>query len=182
MSELNPAPAPDADRNVDQIRDILFGGQMRDYERRFGELAQRLEQESARLREDLDRRLGALDSRLDEQVERLARQLKQENADRTRALDDLESRLLQAARTQRDEVQAALAQLGQDLSRNDERGRQALAALAATMDRAVTQADAALGAARQELRSEKVGREDLSAMLGELALRLKGEFDLPAGQ
>ena len=28
------------DRNVDQIRDILFGGQMRDYERRFIELAQ----------------------------------------------------------------------------------------------------------------------------------------------
>ena len=30
------------DRNVEQIRDILFGGQMRDYERRFLEITQRL--------------------------------------------------------------------------------------------------------------------------------------------
>ena len=30
------------DRNVDQIRDILFGGQMRDYERRFQDLAERV--------------------------------------------------------------------------------------------------------------------------------------------
>lgn len=38
MSEKKPMPELPADRNVDQIRDILFGGQMRDYERRFQEL------------------------------------------------------------------------------------------------------------------------------------------------
>ena len=31
----NPPADAAADRNVEQIRDILFGGQMRDYERRF---------------------------------------------------------------------------------------------------------------------------------------------------
>jgi hypothetical protein len=52
MSETKkPAGDADAERNVDQIRDILFGGQMRDYERRFQELGQRLEAEMARLRE-----------------------------------------------------------------------------------------------------------------------------------
>ena len=48
------------DRNVDQIRDILFGGQMRDYERRFQELSERLDAEAARLRQDLEKRLRQL--------------------------------------------------------------------------------------------------------------------------
>jgi len=30
-----------------------------------------------------------------------------------------------------------------------------------------------------ELRDEKVGREDLAALLAELALRLRGDFELP---
>ena len=36
--------------NVDKIRDILFGGQMRDYERRFQELEDRLLEEGAQNR------------------------------------------------------------------------------------------------------------------------------------
>lgn len=180
MSKQDEKAAVDADRNVDQIRDILFGGQMRDYERRFAELAQRLEQEAARMREDLDRRFAALDARLDEQIERLGRLVKQESADRARALDDLETRMQQAARSQRDELNAALAQLVHDLARNDERGRQALAALSAALDKGLIQADAALAATRGELHGDKVGREDLSSLFTELALRLKGEFELPA--
>lgn len=182
MTDPNPGQGPEGDRNVDQIRDILFGGQMRDYERRFAELAQRLDQESARLREDIERRFAALESRLDEQVDRLGRLLKQESEGRARALDDLESRTQQAARTQREELNTALAQLAEDLGRRDERARTALAALQAALDRSVAQADAALAATRNELRGDKVGREDLSALFTELALRLKGEFELPAGR
>jgi hypothetical protein len=180
MSDTQANAAPDGERNVDQIRDILFGGQMRDYERRFGELAQRLEQESTRLREEIDRRVAALEARLDEQVDRQGRALKQEGADRARAIDDLESRTQQAARTQREELNAALAQLADDLARHDERARAALAALSSALDKSAAQADAALAAARQELRGDKVGRTDLSALLTEVALRLKGEFELPA--
>ena len=36
-----------------------------------------------------------------------------------------------------------------------------------------------LVSARDELRGEKVGRENLAALLTELALRLKGDFELP---
>ena len=39
-------PAPDGDKheaaNVDKIRDIIFGSQMRDYEKRFSRLDERL--------------------------------------------------------------------------------------------------------------------------------------------
>ena len=83
MSEpKKPAVDADADRNVDQIRDILFGGQMRDYERRFQEFGQRLEAEMSRLRESQDKRLAQMDKRFDEQFEKLSRQLRQEVGDR----------------------------------------------------------------------------------------------------
>ncbi|MCE3002099.1 MAG: hypothetical protein LW860_05260 [Xanthomonadaceae bacterium] len=177
---LDKGAVAEGDRNVEQIRDILFGGHMRDYERRFGELGRRLELESERLREEVERRFAALDARLDDHVERLGRLLKQEAADRIRQLDDLESRTLSAARTQREEINAALSQLAEDLARRDERARASLASLSGSLDRAASQAEASLAAARTELRLEKVGREDLSALFTELALRLKGEFELPA--
>ena len=45
-----------ASGNLDKIRDILFGAQTRDYERKFAVLEERLVKESADLRNDLKRR------------------------------------------------------------------------------------------------------------------------------
>ena len=121
MSEpKKPAVDADADRNVDQIRDILFGGQMRDYERRFQEFGQRLEAEMSRLRESQDKRLAQMDKRFDEQFEKLSRQLRQEVGDRNQAVDDLETRVQQAARSARVEVNNALDGVGSELKAVDE--------------------------------------------------------------
>jgi hypothetical protein len=171
-----------ADRNVDQIRDILFGGQMRDYERRFQEMIQKLDLEAQRLRDDFERRSGAIEKRLDEQVDKLLKQLRQEVNDRGQALDDLESRVQQAARTARTEVNNTMASLQQDIGRGDERLRAATTELNAAIKQLSDAATGALTGARDELRAEKVSREDLAAMLTEVALRLKGHFDLPVSR
>jgi len=174
-----PAADASADRNVDQIRDILFGGQMRDYERRFDDLGQRLEAEMKRLREAQDKRMAQMERRLDEQFEKLGKQVRQEVSDRTQAVDDLETRVQQAARTARGEVNGAIGALEQELAATDERLRDAIAELSSALGARASEASAALARANAELRAEKVGREDLSSLLTELALRLKGEFDLP---
>ncbi|WP_313920038.1 hypothetical protein [Tahibacter sp.] len=176
------APASDpagADRNVDQIRDILFGGQMRDYERRFQELNQRIEADFEGLRQDQERRFAQLDKRLDEQVEKIGRALRQEVSDRAAATDDLETRLLQSARTQRSELTAAIDALNHELSSGEERLRAALAELDAALKEQAGRLTQSLTRSRDELRGEKVGRDDLAALLTEVALRLKGDFDLP---
>ena len=132
MSEpKKPAADADAERNVDQIRDILFGGQMRDYERRFQDMGQRLEAEMARLRDSQDKRLAQIDKRVDEQFDKLAKQLRQEISDRNQAVDDLESRVQQAARTARDprSTTRSMDSSG-ELGAVDERLRDALAELA----------------------------------------------------
>ena len=180
MSEpKKPAADGAADRNVDQIRDILFGGQMRDYERRFQELNQRLEADLARQRDMQDKRLAQIDRRVDDQLEKLGKLMRQEVQDRNGAVDDLESRLQQAARTWRAEINKAMEALTQELAATDERLRAALADLHGVASARVAEAESALSRASTELRAEKVGRDDLAALLTEFALRLKGDFDLP---
>ena len=169
----------DNENNVTQIRDILFGGQMRDYEKRFQELHQQLESELERLRQDADKRFAALDKRLADQLEKLTRQQRQEVSDRTGAIDSLESRLLEAARIQRSEINKAAETLGHDLETLSDRLHSTHAALETALTNQASQADAALNRAQRELRVEKVGREDLAALFTEFAMRLKGEFELP---
>ena len=72
--------------NVDKIRDILFGSQMRDYDRRFATTEERLQREAAALRDDLGRRLLATEQYLRGEVETLAGNLKTEEADRVHGL------------------------------------------------------------------------------------------------
>ncbi len=181
MADKNPKSNGSADNenNVTQIRDILFGGQMRDYEKRFQELHQQLESELERLRQDADKRFAALDKRLADQLEKLTRQQRQEVSDRTGAIDSLESRLLEAARTQRGEINKAAETLGHDLEALGDRLHSSHAELETALTNQASQADAALNRAQRELRAEKVGREDLAALFTEFAMRLKGEFELP---
>ena len=179
VAEKKPPAADAAERNVDQIRDILFGGQMRDYERRFQELAQKLEQEAGRLRSEMEKRVSALEKRLDDQVDKLAKAVRLEVGDRGKAVEELEARTLQAARSARAEINGAIDRLQHEQSASDERARKALAELAASLKSASASAESALVAARQELRGEKLSRGDFAALLTELALRIKGEFELP---
>ncbi|MBL8273503.1 MAG: hypothetical protein JNJ74_06815 [Xanthomonadales bacterium] len=179
MAEKKPPAADAAERNVDQIRDILFGGQMRDYERRFQELAQKLEQEAGRLRSEMEKRVSALEKRLDDQVDKLAKAVRLEVGDRGKAVEELEARTLQAARSARAEINGAIDRLQHEQSASDERARKALAELAVSLKAASAGAESALAAARQELRGEKLSRGDFAALLTELALRIKGEFELP---
>ncbi len=168
-----------AERNVDQIRDILFGGQMRDYERRFVEFDARLEAELARLRDAQEKRLAQIDKRIDESLDKLGKLLRQEIQDRNRSLDDLESRIQQAARTSRSEVATSLDAHAAELAATDERLRSALADVAKATYARAGETEGALARLAADLRDEKVGREDLAALLAELALRLRGDFDLP---
>jgi hypothetical protein len=179
MADPKKPAADGADRNVDQIRDILFGGQMRDYEHRFQALNKRFEAELVRLREAQDKRLAQIDKRVDDQFDKLNKLVRQEIEDRSSAVDDLESRLQQAARTSRGEINKALEAHARELAKSDERLRATIADLGTSFDARAGEAESALSRAGAELRADKVGREDLAALLAEFSLRLRGDFDLP---
>src|SRR5271169_1644678 len=75
--------------NVDKIRDILFGSNMREYEKRFARLEERLTKSSDALREDLKKRFDALESYVREEIESLGQRLKNEKAERIESLKEL---------------------------------------------------------------------------------------------
>src|SRR5262249_11464855 len=123
-----------------------------------------------------------IDKRIDDQLEKIGKLLRQEIQDRNRSIDDLESRLQQAARTARGEVAASLDAHTAELAATDERLRGAVADVQKAAHARAGEAEASMARLGNELRGEKVGREDLAALLTELALRLKGDFDLPSAK
>src|SRR5712692_10300209 len=89
--ELNSASNGDSGEvaNVDKIRDILFGSQMRDYEKRFARMEDRLAKDAAALREDLKKRFDALESFAKQEIESVGQRLKGEKSERLEALKEL---------------------------------------------------------------------------------------------
>src|SRR5208283_6132020 len=64
--------------NVDKIRDILFGSQMREYEKRFTRLEEQVAKSLDGIREDVKRRLDSLEAFTQQEVESLSQRLKNE--------------------------------------------------------------------------------------------------------
>ncbi len=62
--------------NVDKIRDILFGSQMKDYETRFSRLEETLTNQTTELRESTKKRMDGLEAYFKKEVEALQSRLK----------------------------------------------------------------------------------------------------------
>src|SRR3984885_10504806 len=69
--------------NIDKIRDILFGSNMRDYEQRFSRLEEALKKESADLRDSTRRHLEALDTFVHKELSALQGRLTAERDERS---------------------------------------------------------------------------------------------------
>ena len=166
--------------NVDKIRDILFGNQMRDYEARFSHLEESLQKESRELRDSTRRRFDSLEDYLKKELESLANRLRAESEERTEAVRQLSRELREAAdalnrRLRETQEQGSsterslrrdLLQQSQDLS---DEIRSKTEQLSTLMDRRAS-----------ELRNDKADRAALAALFTEVAMRLNNEFDIPA--
>ena len=75
--------------NLDKVRDLLFGGQMRDYDRKFARLEERLVKETSELRDDVKKRLAALEGYMKAEIESLSDRLRAEQDARGGAAKDL---------------------------------------------------------------------------------------------
>jgi sirohydrochlorin ferrochelatase len=93
--QVNAISQVEAPQEVDRIRDIIFGHQMRDYDQRFQIVRRDLE----RLQQELDR----LAERLAEQDSSQAKRLQELRQEMRRADDDLRDELRQAAQTLTDD-------------------------------------------------------------------------------
>jgi septation ring formation regulator EzrA len=74
---------------VDKIRELLFGNQMQDYDRRFSVLEERFQQRQRDVEAESARSLGTLESSIKKQIESIASQLRQEQEHRAEADKEL---------------------------------------------------------------------------------------------
>ena len=79
----------DESGNVDRIRNILFGSQMRDYDGRFQKLEERLAREASELRSELQRQLQALEAFMKGEAESMTNRVKGEQSERAQAIQQL---------------------------------------------------------------------------------------------
>jgi DNA anti-recombination protein RmuC len=181
-SEQEPvqAQAPDADGaaaagNLDKVRDLIFGGQMRDYERKFARLEERLAKETTDLRDEVRKRLAALEGYLKTEVESLSERLRLEQDGRTSADKDLGRELRDTSQ----QFDQRLSQLDDFVARGQRDTRQQLHALHQELGddirSRVEDVLVRLAHEAQELRSDKTDRKALAALLTEMAMRLNGE-------
>lgn len=166
-----------SDNKMEQIRELMFGGVVRDFDRRIKELGDRTESEMARVVSDYEQRIAALEARLDPRIETLATLLHQESTARTSALDDVDVRFSQAQRTQRSEISTILQQHEDNANAAESRAREALAQLDERTQAALQAVRDALASARNELGGQKLAREDLADLMAEVSLRLRGAQD-----
>lgn len=165
--------------NVDKIRDILFGGYIRDYERRFKRLEDRLTQEGAHLRDDMSQRLKALEELLDNELDSLSEKNKAERQERQLSYQDLKQEI-QATKS---ELTQRLNQLDEQFAKDVKQLRQYLQTKLQELTSQLRQQNDTLTALfKQEitqLHEEKVSRGDLASFFNEFALRLTKSFNLP---
>jgi uncharacterized phage infection (PIP) family protein YhgE len=171
-----------ASGNVDKIRDILFGTQMRDYEKRFARLEERLLKESLDLRAEVKRRFDALEGYIKKEVESLADRLKAEQSERAESAKEVSQELKNLTKN----FDRKTTQLDEQLTKGQRDLRQQLLDqsknLSAEIQQKYDELAGLLEREAAELNETKTDRSALAALFTEVALRLNNEFKIPGGE
>jgi hypothetical protein len=168
--------------NVDKIRDILFGSQMRDYESRFARLEEALAKETVEIRETSRRRFDQIEAYIKKEFEAVQARFKSERDERldtvslqsrelkelgdslSRRLRDLDDRSSSVERDLRSQLMQQARDLGDEMVRSHDE-------MATLLDKRV-----------RELTDSKTDRAALATLFTEVALRLSDQFRIPGSE
>jgi hypothetical protein len=104
---------------VEKIRDLLFGNQMQDYERRFSTLEERFQHKLKDVEVEAGRSLGALEATIKKQLESVANQFREEKdlrADGDKELERLLREHTQALEKRLSQMSDQLARMERDVT------------------------------------------------------------------
>jgi hypothetical protein len=111
---LNNAPNGDAP-GVDKIRELLFGNQMQDYDKRFSQLQDRFQQKVRDIEAESARSLQNMESSIKKQLESIASQVRHEQEQRA----DADKELGRVLREQMDTLEKQLGKISDQLASLD---------------------------------------------------------------
>ena len=166
--------AAEQPESLDQVRDILFGGQMRMVDTRLRGLEERIALEHTTLRNDLSRKIAELE---EASKREFAAQAERLSAERTKRADDLKAlsgeikEALKSLERRHLKFEEATAQA--DAEVRDQIVKHS-AALSAELARTAERLTSELDRAASSLRADKVDTATLAGTLTEMAARLTG--------
>ena len=158
--------------NLDKIRDILFGAQLRDHDRRFAQLEQYLVSESAALRQDLQRRFDVIAGDMKKEFEGLVNRLTRENEARNGSVIQLTQEINQLVSSLGEKTQQLEQRTSNAQRELEQQIRSRSAELATDFQAKYTELGHTLNRAVDHLQAAKTDRASLAAILMEVSQRL----------
>ena len=165
--------------NVDKIRDILFGSQMRDYEKRFSRLEDNVTKAVENLREDMAKRFDTLSGFVQQEVDSLSQRLKTEKAERAESVKEIGVQMRDTSKAFDKRLGSLDDQLTGDTAELRARILEQSKALTTEIAEKARDAKRLLDQEVAALRVDKADREGLGDLFTEFGMRLKNEFNLP---
>ncbi|MEM7708875.1 MAG: hypothetical protein AAF358_25225 [Pseudomonadota bacterium] len=167
MAKKAPEEEATAD-NVDQIREIIFGAHIKDYEQRFRGVERKLEQSLKKVSDAFNKRLDELDKSLTE----LKQMLEAEQAERRDGDESLDALLQNQAREAGEQLASVESQTNEQLDALN----QSLNEMTASLESQLGDQGAAQGKALEDLNSQltaqNISRKELAKLLGTVASTL----------
>lgn len=164
--------------NLNKVRDILFGTQMRDFEKRFNRLEERLVKECANLRDDTKKRLESLEMYIKQEVDGLNERLKTERSER----DEAVKKLAEEHKNKTTSLEKKIAQLDEQTTQKQRVLRQQILEQSKSLDDEMRQKSEAILSMFErevkEIRTDKTDRSTLAALFTQLAMQLNNEFEI----
>ena len=162
--------------NVDKIRDIIFGNQMRDYDKRFAHLEERILQEIRDLRDETKNRLDTMQSYIQKEIDSLSNRLNTEQKLRTESLEKVTNEFKVEAKA----ISESIERLEDQKSQDSRDLRQQLLEQSKSFSNEISkkheESSAALDRSFQQLRADKVDRSTFSELLMEMAVRMSDDL------
>jgi hypothetical protein len=158
--------------SMEKIRDILFGNQVRDFERRFARMEEHLSKSAADLRDEVNKRMEALERFFKEELETLKDRIKNEAEKRSDAEKRLGDDLKGASAALSKAIQQAEEKASERTTELRQQILQQSKELIGEIQAKHEQSGRAIAQVAERLDESKINRGTLAEYLVDIAMRL----------
>ena len=177
-AKVNQDTMPNEIENISKIRDILFGNNMNEYEKRFEQLEEKLLQSVAENKAETDKKIASLDSYLKKELKMLNEKFIEEEESRIKSdkklLMDIES------------LEESLKKFKQVTNDNFSENHHQMMEFSNDTNNQITALNKALQARLEntanQLQANKVERSSLAMMFTDLAYQIAGENEAESAE
>jgi Skp family chaperone for outer membrane proteins len=167
------------DGNIDKVREILFGVQLRDSDRKLSRMEERFAKEFSEMRDETRKRLDALEDFIKHEVKSLTERLTSEQNSRVDSVKELSGELKDLSHN----FDRKVTQMNEQAAKNESELRQQILTqsknLSDEIQKRHNEMVGSLDRDASELREDKADRVALAQMFSDMALRLTNDFSLP---